>query len=405
MIVPAIMNQNQRRNSDGLSTPPQQLIRSPASGYSKSILSAIKDIPYEALQQQQSSKITFKFEMEETKQKQIEKRPLDTPSPKAITVQYENDKPSTSSCSQQRERRSISCDTTITSLKNTPITRVDSDFQSKRAQSVYLTNVMTTASTLLLPGRPIASSKISSCVSIQSAASTTATTAIVDDYRKRSPSISSSICSKDEKNTANHLGQPKIHFSICVQALNACTNGELETLKKLIKENPDLINYQYPYCYRYSCLHIAAKAGNIDIINFLVMNGANLNAKDDTWSTPLHLCARSGHFDAIKQLKKLGAKTNLRDAHGKLYSSYLEKHNVECSKKSATMGRQMKIHNRHKAGLDPEQDIDSPGNSTISSNFSQYSLNTNASSRPHNYSFHSFRKPFTRAVQGLLHRK
>jgi hypothetical protein len=43
---------------------------------------------------------------------------------------------------------------------------------------------------------------------------------------------------------------------------------------------PDLITYQYPYCYRQSCLHIAAKTGDLTAMHFLIKNGAHLDAKD-----------------------------------------------------------------------------------------------------------------------------
>ena len=43
---------------------------------------------------------------------------------------------------------------------------------------------------------------------------------------------------------------------------------------------PSLANYAYPHCFRLSCLHVAAKAGDKAIVRLLVEKGADLNAKD-----------------------------------------------------------------------------------------------------------------------------
>lgn len=38
---------------------------------------------------------------------------------------------------------------------------------------------------------------------------------------------------------------------------------------------------------------MAAKSGNTALVRWLVNKGANLNAKDDNWCTPLHLAAQA----------------------------------------------------------------------------------------------------------------
>lgn len=65
-----------------------------------------------------------------------------------------------------------------------------------------------------------------------------------------------------------------------------------------------------------SMLHIAARAGNEDIVAFLVEKGADLNARDSRQRTPLHVAASNGQTGAVALLLKAGADPNLRDRNG-----------------------------------------------------------------------------------------
>ncbi|KAF7640220.1 hypothetical protein Mgra_00000048 [Meloidogyne graminicola] len=211
---------------------------------------------------------------------------------------------------------------------------------------------------------------------------------------RRSPSVASSICSKDEKLVENFdQKQPKIGLSICAKALFACSNGQLQELKNLLKEFPELINYKYPLCYRYSCLHIAAKAGDKNIVQYLIRNGADINSKDEMHCTPLHVAAKAGQIEMINLLIEIGTDKNIRDALGMPYSAYLTKndklHKNEPMKFSNTI-------NHYSSCASKEDDSLSQG----SNRSSQISLNSR-----HNYTFHSFRKPIGRAVRDFLNRK
>lgn len=56
-----------------------------------------------------------------------------------------------------------------------------------------------------------------------------------------------------------------------------------------------------------SPLHLAAHRGDVSIINILVSNGANLNAKDDTNRTPVVYASRANNTLAMKTLARAGA--------------------------------------------------------------------------------------------------
>ncbi len=55
--------------------------------------------------------------------------------------------------------------------------------------------------------------------------------------------------------------------------------------------------------------HKAAFQGSLDCLKFLVSQGAEVNRKDNTISTPLHLAAYQGQLECIQFLVQSGAKT------------------------------------------------------------------------------------------------
>ncbi|NXY57368.1 ANR52 phosphatase, partial [Callaeas wilsoni] len=72
-------------------------------------------------------------------------------------------------------------------------------------------------------------------------------------------------------------------------------------------------------------LHAAAYIGDVAILELLILSGANVNAKDTVWLTPLHRAAASRHEvaplsaptpqKALHLLLKHSADVNARDKH------------------------------------------------------------------------------------------
>merc|ERR1712001_610187 len=61
-------------------------------------------------------------------------------------------------------------------------------------------------------------------------------------------------------------------------------------------------------------LHIAVLEGKLDLVKFLLKNGANIDSKSKVGSSPLHLVIRDdGKMDILKCLLKNGADTNFMD--------------------------------------------------------------------------------------------
>lgn len=148
-----------------------------------------------------------------------------------------------------------------------------------------------------------------------------------------------------------------------------------------------------------------------------------------TWSTPLHLCAQAGHLEVVEQLKTLGWKFENRQWSLESFLKALKQTfatlmgnctatictiSIFSIQKSQKVGniipisRWMRVVSLLFVSIlnfisNFISEIDSLDES-IGGNCFQQQSGSNVT-KLHNYSFHSFRKPFTRAVHGLLHRK
>ena len=69
------------------------------------------------------------------------------------------------------------------------------------------------------------------------------------------------------------------------------------------------------YGYEIQPIHLAAKNGYLEIAKLLLLNGANVNAKDAAHQTPLHFAASRGNFEIAKLLLQNGANINLKTSY------------------------------------------------------------------------------------------
>ncbi|ESO10300.1 hypothetical protein HELRODRAFT_186281 [Helobdella robusta] len=85
----------------------------------------------------------------------------------------------------------------------------------------------------------------------------------------------------------------------------ALKNGDLDQVKALVEKDKRLVNLQlstgrYPLC-------MAADYGQIDIIEFLVSQNADINVKDRHGISPLLSAIYEGHINCVKYLIEKGA--------------------------------------------------------------------------------------------------
>lgn len=90
---------------------------------------------------------------------------------------------------------------------------------------------------------------------------------------------------------------------------DAAENGDLETVKRLIGENPNLL--EAPDREGKTPLHYAAAKGHLNVVEFLVSKGANVNARNSSGVTPLYLAKGFGRKEVVEFLTKHGGSVEI----------------------------------------------------------------------------------------------
>ena len=108
--------------------------------------------------------------------------------------------------------------------------------------------------------------------------------------------------------------------SACLSKLGQCANGfkngDLETVKWLVKHGVDISACDEdggtPLCY-------AARNGNLETIKWLVERGADISASDIWKRTPSNHAAANGHLETVKWLVERGADISASDKMDELH--------------------------------------------------------------------------------------
>ncbi|XP_046553301.1 ankyrin-3-like [Haliotis rubra] len=97
----------------------------------------------------------------------------------------------------------------------------------------------------------------------------------------------------------------------CVDSTNntafhtaCCTPGGLRVLKEL---KPTLQDLKLQNKFLATCLHLACKFEEPAMVEFLIKNGADVNALNNKQQTPLHVACERNHVAIAKKLLKNGA--------------------------------------------------------------------------------------------------
>jgi ankyrin repeat protein len=99
------------------------------------------------------------------------------------------------------------------------------------------------------------------------------------------------------------------------ELIDAVRAGDLETIRKLLDDHPELVNASSDVHLRVRpsdaltmrLLHLAIAEAKIDVLRLLIERGADLNARNADGRLPLHDCFELGHDDFAKVLLEAGA--------------------------------------------------------------------------------------------------
>lgn len=107
--------------------------------------------------------------------------------------------------------------------------------------------------------------------------------------------------------------------------LYAVLTGDLNRTKELIDKGVD-INYQNR-SLKNSVLHacLSNETENIQILEFLLEKGANVNVQNFNGSTPLIFAVVNNHVASIKLLLEKGADVTIKDRYGSTVLDMLDK--------------------------------------------------------------------------------
>jgi ankyrin repeat protein len=90
--------------------------------------------------------------------------------------------------------------------------------------------------------------------------------------------------------------------------------GQLDLLQAAIEENPEFVHAKATDGE--TPLHKAAGNNQTAVVEFLLANGARVDAQDNDGETPLRDAAKAGYTDVMELLIANGADLNARDADG-----------------------------------------------------------------------------------------
>jgi len=91
----------------------------------------------------------------------------------------------------------------------------------------------------------------------------------------------------------------------------AISKNDLGKVKSLIDGDPKLISSKG--LMGLTPIHLASSGGNVEILEYLISKGANVNDKDEQGNTPLHNAAGQGQIKAMEILIAKGAELEARN--------------------------------------------------------------------------------------------
>jgi ankyrin repeat protein len=152
---------------------------------------------------------------------------------------------------------------------------------------------------------------------------------------------------------------------------------ELQRIKAVIRDSPDLINAREQLWNR-TPLHNAAQMGYLTVAQFLLANGADVEATDKNNSRPLHLAAGGGHKSLVELLlANHAAVDGKQNPTTPLHLAAANGHKLVVA---ALLGHGAKVNARTSIGWTPLHNAAVHGYRAVAEVLLQYKADVNAAS-------------------------
>src|SRR5208283_5441328 len=98
-----------------------------------------------------------------------------------------------------------------------------------------------------------------------------------------------------------------------VEIQKASAAGDLNKLKALLKDNPSLVSSKGPVSGDTPLHTVIDIGGSKELVEFLLVSNADVNAKNDKGYTPLHYAVVQGQIETVQVLLAHNADVNAKD--------------------------------------------------------------------------------------------
>lgn len=142
---------------------------------------------------------------------------------------------------------------------------------------------------------------------------------------------------------------------------NAASHDDVLHLKATLLPSLDVNALEANLMQGRAALHMAAQAGSVACIQFLLAQGAKVDLRNSEMETPLHEAAFRAHPEAIKALLDAGADIHLETGD----YSFTALHNVLKYKHTVTEKQIETIELLLDRGLDVNADCDGLGSTVV----------------------------------------
>ncbi|XP_048373040.1 protein phosphatase 1 regulatory subunit 12C isoform X5 [Sphaerodactylus townsendi] len=118
-----------------------------------------------------------------------------------------------------------------------------------------------------------------------------------------------------------------VRFDAAAEFLACCAGAELEAAREMLSADPGAVNGTN--ADGISALHQACIDENMEVVEFLVKNGADVNQADNEGWTPLHVAASCGYIEIAQYLLDHGANIAAVNSDGDVPLDIAEADNME----------------------------------------------------------------------------